>query len=68
MDGFIIGLIVVAALATAFVLVRGILTMASGKDITGVKSNRLMTARVGLQAAAVVLVVLLFLLSGRGGS
>ncbi|WP_448586357.1 twin transmembrane helix small protein [Thermaurantiacus sp.] len=66
MDQLLIALIVAAALATAYVLVRGVLTMAAGKDITGVKSNRLMTARVALQATAILLVVLLFLLSGRG--
>jgi hypothetical protein len=66
MDSFIIVLIAITALAVAYVLVRGILTMASGKDITGERSNKLMTARVGLQALAVVLVVLLFVLFGRG--
>ena len=66
MDGFIIAFIVIGALATAAVLVRGIILMASGKDIGGQKSNRLMFQRVGLQAATVLLVVLLMLLS-RGG-
>jgi hypothetical protein len=64
MNAFIITLIIVAALATAFVLVRGIFTMASGRDITGEKSNKLMTARVMLQAVAVILVVILFLVAG----
>ncbi len=45
-------------------LVRGIFTMASGRDITGEKSNKLMTARVMLQAVAVILVVILFLVAG----
>lgn len=66
MDKVIIALIVVAAAAVAVTLVRGIVTMASGKDVSGVKSNRLMTARVVLQAVAILLVVLLFLLYGRG--
>lgn len=68
MGTLLIVLIVVAALATAFVLARGIWTMASGKDISGMQSNRLMSARVMLQALAIILVVILFLLSGRGGS
>lgn len=64
MNALIITLIIVAALATAFVLVRGIFTMASGKDISGARSNKLMTARVMLQAVAVILVVILFLVAG----
>ncbi len=67
MNSLIIALIVVAAAAVAVTLVRGILTMASGRDVSGVRSNRLMTLRVVLQAVAVLLVVALFLLSGRGG-
>ncbi|MFN7174160.1 MAG: twin transmembrane helix small protein [Thermaurantiacus tibetensis] len=66
MDKVIIALIVVAAAAVAVTLVRGIFTMASGRDVSGVKSNRLMTARVVLQAVAILLVVILFLLYGRG--
>ncbi|MFQ3596629.1 MAG: HIG1 domain-containing protein [Sphingomonadaceae bacterium] len=66
MDSFIIVLIGVTALAVVYVLVRGILTMASGKDVTGQRSNQLMTARVMLQGVAVLLVVLLFVLFGRG--
>ncbi|MFQ3664697.1 MAG: HIG1 domain-containing protein [Sphingomonadaceae bacterium] len=66
MDSFIIVLIGFTALAVVYVLVRGILTMASGKDVTGQRSNQLMTARVMLQGAAVLLVVLLFVLFGRG--
>lgn len=67
MNALIITLIIVAALGTAFVLVRGIFTMASGRDISGEKSNRLMTARVILQALAVILVVVLFLVAGSRG-
>jgi len=63
MNGFIIAFIVIGALATAAVLVRGILVMASGKDIGGQKSNKLMFQRVGLQAATILLVVVLMLLT-----
>jgi hypothetical protein len=66
MNTALIALIVVAALLAGYVLVRGILLMASGKDITGTQSNRLMTLRVGFQALAILLVVILFLFSGRG--
>lgn len=59
-------LIILAALATLGVLIRGIVLMASGKDVTGEAQNRLMTMRVGLQAVAIVF-VMLFLLLARGG-
>jgi hypothetical protein len=66
MNGFIIAGIVLAALATAYVLVRGIITMASGKDITGEQSNKYMWRRVQFQMLAVLLVVVLMLMLGRG--
>lgn len=66
MNGLFIALIVLGALLTAYVLIREIVTMASGKDITGEKSNRLMSLRVALQAATIMLVLLLLVLGGRG--
>jgi uncharacterized membrane protein YjgN (DUF898 family) len=66
MNGFIIALIVLAALATAYVLVRGIITMASGKDVTGQQSNKYMWRRVQFQMLAVLLVIVLMLMMGRG--
>lgn len=68
MKTLLIILIVIAALATAFVLVKGVMTMAQGKDISGEKSNRLMGMRVLLQAVAIFLVILLLLLSRAGGN
>ena len=56
MDTFIIVLIVIAAIATATVLVRGVLTMARGKDITGEQSNKLMSYRVAFQLLTILLV------------
>jgi hypothetical protein len=59
-------LLVVAALATLFVLVRGLATMAGGKDVTGQRSQELMRKRVLFQAVAIFLAVLLLLVaSGR---
>ena len=66
MNGFIIALIILAALATAYVLVRGIITMAQGKDITGQQSNKYMSMRVGFQALTILLVILLLVIGGRG--
>ena len=54
------------ALLTAYVLIRGIMTMASGKDITGEQSNKLMSLRVLFQAITIMLVLLLLVLGGRG--
>lgn len=64
MDTVIIIFIILAALATAFVLVRGIMIMASGKDMTGERSNKMMNARVWLQAATIGLIVLLAFVVG----
>ena len=60
-------LIALAAGATLFVLVKGVIGMAQGKDVTGVRSQQLMRKRVMYQAIAIVFVVLLLMLaSGRG--
>jgi Hypoxia induced protein conserved region len=57
-------LIVLAAGATLFVLAKGVVGMASGKDITGARSQDLMRKRILFQAIAIVLVVLLLLVAG----
>ncbi|MEE4349082.1 MAG: HIG1 domain-containing protein [Pacificimonas sp.] len=59
MNTFIIVLIVLFALGTVAALVRGIMIMASGKDIDGRQSNKMMNARVYLQAGTIALIVLL---------
>lgn len=68
MDTFIIILIVLAAIATAVVLVRGVIIMAQGKDVTGEQSNRMMNYRVRFQALTILLVVILFAALGRFGN
>ena len=68
MDTFVFVLIVLAAIATATVLVRGIVTMARGKDITGQQSNKMMSYRVAFQLLTIILVVILvFVMRGQGG-
>jgi hypothetical protein len=57
-------LLVLAMGATAYVLVRGVIAMASGKDVTGEQSQKWMQRRVLFQAAAIVIVVLILLLAG----
>ncbi len=65
MDVFLLILIFIAAGATLFILAKGVIGMAQGKDITGRRSQELMRKRVLFQAIAIVL-VLLFLLFASG--
>ena len=57
-------LLVLAMGATAYVLVRGVILMASGKDVTGEQSQQWMRRRVLFQAVAIVLVVLILVVAG----
>ncbi len=57
-------LLVLAMAATAYVLVRGVITMASGKDLTGEQSQQWMRRRVLFQAVAIVIVVLILVVAG----
>ena len=61
MNTALIILLVVAMAATAYVLVRGVIAMASGKDVTGEKQQDWMRKRVLFQAVAVVLVALILI-------
>jgi hypothetical protein len=66
MDIFLFLLIILAAGATLFVLAKGVIGMAQGKDVTGMRSQQLMRKRVMYQAIAIVFVVLFLLVaSGR---
>ena len=56
-------LLILAMAATAYVLVRGVIAMASGKDVTGEQSQKWMQRRVLFQAAAIVIVVLILILA-----
>jgi hypothetical protein len=64
MTTILIILIVLMAGATLFVLAKGVIGMAQGKDITGARSQALMRKRVLYQAVAIVLVILLLLVAG----
>ncbi|MEO8618031.1 MAG: HIG1 domain-containing protein [Sphingomicrobium sp.] len=60
-------LALVAAMgATAYVLVRGILAMANGKDVSGEVQQRYMRKRVLYQGIAIMLVAVILLIAGRG--
>jgi hypothetical protein len=68
MQTFLMILVVLAALATLFVLVKGVIGMAQGKDITGVRSQGLMRQRVMLQAVAIIFIILFILVARGSGS
>jgi len=52
-------LLLVAMAGVVYVLVRGVIAMASGKDMTGEQSQMWMRRRVLFQAVAIVLVILI---------
>jgi hypothetical protein len=67
MQTVLIILILLGAGATLYILVRGVIGMAQGRDITGQRSQELMRKRVLFQALTVVLVILVLLLMRSGG-
>lgn len=56
-------LIAIMAGATLFILVKGVIGMAQGKDLTGQRSQQLMRKRVMFQAVTIILVILFLLLA-----
>ena len=60
-------LLVLAMGATAYVLVRGVIAMASGKDVTGEQRQGWMRKRVLFQAVAIVIVILILVVAGTSG-
>jgi hypothetical protein len=66
-----IGLLILLLLAMAavvYVLVRGVIAMASGKDLSGEQSQKWMQRRVLFQAVAIVIVILLLMIAGASHS
>ena len=62
-----IGLLILLLLAMAavvYVLVRGVIAMASGKDVGGEQSQMWMRRRVLFQAVAIVIVILILAVAG----
>ena len=52
-------LLLFAMAGVVYVLVRGVITMASGKDLTGEQSQMWMRRRVLFQGLAIVIVILI---------
>ena len=60
-------LLLLAMAATAYVLVRGVIAMASGKDVTGAQQQNYMRKRVLFQGIAIVIVILILVVAGQAG-
>jgi hypothetical protein len=68
MNGFLFILLLIAMGAVAYVLVRGVIAMANGKDVTGEIQQGYMQKRVLFQAIAIVIVILILAVAGGGRS
>ena len=66
MSGLFVVFMVLAMVATLAVLVVGIIGMASGGDFNRRYANKLMRARVVLQAAALLLFAIVLFFVGKG--
>jgi hypothetical protein len=67
MKWLLIPLLVLAAGATLFVLIKGVIGMAQQKDLTGQRSQALMQKRILFQAVAIIIAILLLLVMRSGG-
>lgn len=56
-------LLILAMAATAYVLVRGVIAMASGKDTSGEQQQNWMRKRVMFQGVAIIIVALILMLA-----
>lgn len=65
MQIFLAVLLVLAAGATLYILVKGVIGMAQQKDLTGRRSQELMRKRVMFQGIAILIAVLLLLMAGN---
>ncbi|MGZ8997620.1 MAG: HIG1 domain-containing protein [Allosphingosinicella sp.] len=61
---FLAIMLALVAAATLYVLARGVIGMAQGKDPTGMQSQQWMRKRVLFQAVAIILVLLLLMVAG----
>ena len=67
MTAVLMVLLLVVMAGVVYVLVRGVIAMASGKDVTGEQSQDWMRKRVLFQAVAIVLVILILIVAGASG-
>ena len=64
MNTLLVIALVAAMAATVYVLVRGVIAMANGKDVTGEVQQGYMQKRVLYQGIALVIVVLILAVAG----
>ena len=68
MNILLILLLVAAMAATVYVLVRGVIAMANGKDASGEVQQKYMQKRVLFQGLAIVIVALILMIASGGRS
>jgi hypothetical protein len=61
-------LLLLAMAGVVYVLVRGVISMASGKDLSGEQSQKWMQRRVLFQAIAIIIVILILAVAGASHS
>jgi hypothetical protein len=66
MNTLLVIALVAAMAATVYVLVRGVIAMANGKDVTGEVQQGYMQKRVLFQGIAIVVVILILALASGG--
>ena len=64
MTAILMVLLLIVMAGVVYVLVRGVIAMASGKDMTGEQSQLWMRRRVLFQAVAIVIVILILVIAG----
>ena len=64
MSTLLIILLLLAMAGVAYVLIRGVMTMASGKDVTGEQSQQWMRKRVLYQGVAILIIILVLAVAG----
>jgi hypothetical protein len=67
MNSLLLILLVVAMGATAYVLVRGVIAMAQGKEASSEVQQQYMRKRVLYQGIAIVIVIVILALASGGG-
>lgn len=68
MSAIMLILLIAAMGATAYVLVRGVIAMASGKDVTGEQQQKWMRRRVLYQGIAIMIVALILIMAGASSN
>ncbi len=68
MNSLLFILLLIAMAAVAYVLVRGVIAMANGKDVSGEVQQGYMQKRVLFQGIAIVIAVIILLIAGGGRS